>query len=186
MKRLAIATLTVAALALFGGCSEREAHAHLVAKPQASTLKAREASQKENLAHARYVCRRGSAENRRWHCVWTRILVKELAETRTRLTPPAPQSPSAIRALICQVFGPECYGAVRLVECETGGTFDPTIVGNSRGADPYYGLFQFGAYARSRYGFGWDAASQIYAAKRMRDAESWTPWPVCSRIAGLR
>lgn len=89
-----------------------------------------------------------------------------------------------VRRIICVTFGPECQKAQRVAWCES--RFNVYAVGNRYGRDPYYGLFQFGAYARRTYGFAWDARTQARAAKRMRDREGWRPWPVCSRVAGLR
>jgi hypothetical protein len=172
--------LYVALVVLVGAAVYTEhAHAHLVARPKAPGLEARLVSQQANLAHARFVCNRGANASRRWHCVWVPILERELAKTRSRLAP----KPVGVRGIICQVFGRECAGAIRVADCETGGTFDPRIV-SSNGL--YFGIFQQGAYSRARYGFGWDAWTQARAAKRHRDAEGWSPWPTCSRVAGLR
>jgi hypothetical protein len=97
-----------------------------------------------------------------------------------------PASPSlsahqtAVKRIICTTFGPECGKALRVAWCES--RFSIYAVGNRYGADPYYGLFQFGAYARRTYGFAWDARVQARAAKRMRDREGWRPWPVCGRL----
>lgn len=84
---------------------------------------------------------------------------------------------AAVQATICRVFGPECAKALRVAWCES--RFNVYAVGNRYGRDPYYGLYQFGAYARRTYGFAWNALTQARAAKRMRDAEGWRPWPVC-------
>ena len=70
--------------------------------------------------------------------------------------------------------------AVAVVRCETGGTFS-TRASNS---GVYLGLFQFGPYARARYGFGSTALAQARAAYRyFRDA-GWAPWE-CARIVGI-
>lgn len=84
-----------------------------------------------------------------------------------------------VRRIICVTFGPECRKAQRVAWCES--RFNVHAVGNRHGADPYFGLFQFGSYARRTYGFAWDARTQARAAKRMRDREGWRPWPVCGR-----
>jgi hypothetical protein len=77
---------------LFGRAFDHElARAHLVRlpdKPALSVLKNREASQKENLAHAQYVCRRGANQHKRWACQARAWLRRELAETRRALRPP--------------------------------------------------------------------------------------------------
>jgi hypothetical protein len=66
------------------------AQAHLVrvpAKPSRSKLKQRAIQQKESLAHARYVCRRGAGLNQRWHCAARRWIGRELDETLNLLRP---------------------------------------------------------------------------------------------------
>lgn len=40
----------------------------------------------------------------------------------------------------------------------------------------YLGLFQFGEWARSTYGFGWDAYSQARAAYRYYRESGWSGW----------
>lgn len=70
-----------------------EAHAHLVRvpdKPGASLLEQREASQAENLKHARYVARHGAGRNQVWHRKAARWLERELAETRALRRPRIP------------------------------------------------------------------------------------------------
>lgn len=59
--------------------------AHLPAKPTSPKLESRAASQAENLAHARYVCRRGGGDHRRWACVASSWLARELAETKSSI-----------------------------------------------------------------------------------------------------
>ena len=65
------------------------AQAHLVAKPKDNTLKAQAASQKENLAHARYVCKHGKGQHKGWSCKAVTWLSKEYRETQILLSPPS-------------------------------------------------------------------------------------------------
>lgn len=57
----------------------------LVTHPASRRLEDRLVSQRENLAHARYVCRRGRGPTRRWACSAKRWLNREAAETKTAL-----------------------------------------------------------------------------------------------------
>lgn len=79
----------------------------------------------------------------------------------------------AVRA-IRQVFGRYADQAIRVVACETGGTF--SVYASNHGV--YLGLFQFGPYARATYGFGWTAMAQTRAAWRYFVASGyrWTAW----------
>jgi hypothetical protein len=80
------------------------------------------------------------------------------------------------RHAICQAFGAECAKAIRVAQCESN--LNPF----ARSRDGrYWGLYQFGAYARATYGFAWNHWAQARAAARMRKAEGWGPWPVCGR-----
>ncbi len=74
---------------------------------------------------------------------------------------------SAIRA----VFGAYGSQAVAVARCESG-------LRTSAQNGQYLGLFQEGTYARSRYGFGWDAYSQARSAfAYFRDSGySWRAW----------
>ncbi len=81
-----IALTVVMAIVMFGGTST--AQAHLVTKPKGETLKHRLASQTENLAHAKYVCRRGKGDHKRWSCKAVAWLTSERKETYRKLNPP--------------------------------------------------------------------------------------------------
>jgi hypothetical protein len=81
-----------------------------------------------------------------------------------------------IRHAICQAFGPECAKAIRVARCESH--MNPYSRSSS---GLYWGMFQFGAYARARYGFAWSPWVQARAAARMVRVEGWGPWPVCGR-----
>lgn len=76
-RRVAIAV--VAAVA--AGVVVSSSSAHLVARPAGPGLEARAKSQRVNVAHARFVCRRGGGEHRRWSCRAVRWLERELERT---------------------------------------------------------------------------------------------------------
>ncbi len=81
----------------------------------------------------------------------------------------APTNEQVIR----QVFGAYGSQAVAVARCESG----LSVWARSPGGT-YLGLFQFGSFARARYGFGWDAWTQARAAYRyFRDSGyRWTAW----------
>jgi hypothetical protein len=74
----------VAAAALIGVAP---ASAQLIAHPKCSKLQCREASQKLNLKHAKYLCSHGRHATKRWGCQAVRWLTKELNETKDALRP---------------------------------------------------------------------------------------------------
>jgi len=72
-------------------------------------------------------------------------------------------------SIICRVFGSHCREAVAVARCES------TLSVYARNGD-YWGLFQFGSFARAHYGFAWNAWTQARAARHyFRDA-GWAPW----------
>jgi hypothetical protein len=107
-------------------------------------------------AHARAVLRRDHRWLRRY--AW-----KTIREAWGRMVPASP------RATICAVFGSHCSEAIRVAWCESRMN---VYARNGQ----YLGLFQFGEFARARYGFGWDALSQARAAYRYFLAAGWGPW----------
>lgn len=124
MSKLALTA--VMAVVMFGGTST--AQAHLVTKPKGNELKHRLASQTENLAHAKYVCRRGKGNHKRWSCRAVAWLTKERKETYRSLFPVRYQS-----------WGPHAFPDSCLREIsrrETAGTFSPTIW-NYQGSGAY-------------------------------------------------
>jgi hypothetical protein len=60
--------------------------------------------------------------------------------------------------------------AFRVIRCETGNTYSTTI-GGSR-----YGLFAFGPWERSRFGYGSSARAQAHGAHRYWQRSGWYPW----------
>lgn len=159
----------VAALAL---ALSPAASAHLPEKPKSSKLEHREASQAANLSHARYVCRRGGGDHRRWACAAKRWLSSELAETRRSIDArrAAKLGPHAAIHLVFGPYGDQAYSVAR---CETGGTFS---VYASNGQ--YLGLFQMGSWERATYGHGWTPIEQARAAWRyfVASGRDWSPW----------
>ena len=79
---------------------------------------------------------------------------------------------AAVRA-IYHVFGPYASQAMRVVHCETGGTYS---VWASNGQ--YLGLFQMGSWERRTYGHGSNPWAQARAAHRyfVASGRDWSPW----------
>jgi len=78
---------------------------------------------------------------------------------------------SAYRA-VCFYFKQNCATAMRIVKCETGGTYTPWSANGQ-----YLGIFQMGSSERARYGHGnnvWAQAKAAYAY--YRDAGGFGPW----------
>lgn len=99
-------------------------------------------------------------------------LVATMAVTQARAAAASPRSRAV--AAIRQVFGFYADQAIRVVACETGGTF--SVRASNHGV--YLGLFQFGPYARATFGFDWTALGQTRAAWRYFKASHyrWTAW----------
>jgi hypothetical protein len=96
--RYAVAVCLAVALTLLAGrafdheLAPEIAQAHLVTvapKPSRSLLENRAARQRENLAHARYVCAHGARANQRWHCKAKVWIDRELNETMNAMRPTA-------------------------------------------------------------------------------------------------
>lgn len=85
----------------------------------------------------------------------------------------AAQPPPQVTRAVTAIFGPYAAQALRVVGCETGGTYS-TRARNGQ----YLGLFQMGAYARGRYGHATDALGQARAAYRyfVASGRDWSPW----------
>lgn len=88
------------------------AHGHLIAKSKDDSLRSVAATQKANLKHAEYVCKRGAGEHKRWSC-WAASSVvrkngqgwlrREHRESQTVIQPPGTQPfplPACTRELI--------------------------------------------------------------------------------------
>jgi hypothetical protein len=71
------------------------------------------------------------------------------------------------------MFGPYANQAIRVVNCETGGTFDP----DARNGQ-YLGLFQMGTRERALYGDGPTPLEQARAAYVyfVVSGRDWSPW----------
>lgn len=78
---------------------------------------------------------------------------------------------SAYRA-VCHFFtGPNCAIAMRIVKCETGGTYVPWAINGQ-----YHGIWQMGSHERATYGDGNNVWAQTKAAYHyFRDA-GFGPW----------
>jgi hypothetical protein len=80
---------------------------------------------------------------------------------------------SSPQRAICHAFGRYCYQAIRVADCESGGTFS---VYASNGQ--YLGMFQMGESERYLYGHGNTPLEQAQAAYRYFAASGydWSPW----------
>jgi hypothetical protein len=99
-------------------------------------------------------------------------------------THPATAGPSPVRLLsrrarisrvVCSVFGARCRGALRVVSCETGGTFDPRAVGRAGER----GLFQihpvhFGSLDERR--LFEPLYNSRFAFRLSRGGRDWSHW----------
>jgi hypothetical protein len=75
------------------------------------------------------------------------------------------------RQAVCHYFGKDCDMAMKIVKCETGGTYVPWTANGQ-----YLGIFQMGSHERATYGHGnnvWAQAKAAYAY--FRDA-GFGPW----------
>lgn len=172
MRKLALTAVMV--VFMFGGTST--AQAHLVTKPKGDSLKDRLASQTENLAHAKFVCRHGGGDHKRWSCKAVAWLTTELKETKNALKPVVPTGNP--QAIICHVFGSACRAALNVARCE--GNFNPFAQNGQ-----FLGTFQMGAWARSVYGHGYTIYEQARAAFRYYLDSGWSGWQ-CSPQGGLQ
>ena len=72
---------------------------------------------------------------------------------------------------VCYYFGANCATAMRIVRCETGGTYSPWA---SNGQ--YLGIFQMGSSERARYGHGNNVWAQAKAAYAYYKVAGFGPW----------
>jgi hypothetical protein len=82
----------------------------------------------------------------------------------------------AITHAFCHSLKPCWRGneAVRVARCESGENLWPY----ARSSGGHYGMFQFGSFARSKYGFRWNPWFQARAAYRyyVDSGRDWSPW----------
>jgi hypothetical protein len=62
--------------------------------------------------------------------------------------------------------------ALSVAYCESG----PNLWPYASNAGTYLGMFQFGPYARSRFGFSWSPWAQARGAYRYWSVAGWGPW----------
>src|SRR5687767_12968435 len=79
----------------------------------------------------------------------------------------------AITFAFCKSEKPCALGhkALDVAYCESG----PSLWPYARNGQ-YLGMFQFGAYARSAFGFSWSPWEQSRAAYRYWRVSGWSPW----------
>ncbi len=84
--------------------------------------------------------------------------------------PPVP--PDVFRAVRHYWHSPlERRKAFDVASCETGGRYNTTARNGQ-----YWGIFQAGAWFRSRYGFGWSAGQQARSAHAGWLELGWSQW----------
>lgn len=85
----------------------------------------------------------------------------------------ASSPPAQLTRTVQAVFGRYAAQALRVADCETGGSYS-TRARNGQ----YLGLFQMGSWERSRYGHGPTVLAQAQAAYRYFTAtgSDWSPW----------
>ncbi len=94
---------------------------------------------------------------------WLRRAIRERDHRRdAKLSP---------RAVICDVFGPDCDSAADVAWCESGWR---TTAQNGQ----YLGMFQMGSHERSLFGHGPTAREQAVAARKyfVLSGRDWSPW----------
>ena len=178
MKRsLAFLALLLAALGLVGTLEYSDAHIRQGPSPYFRSLHATNHARGKTWAcqdalgrprtHSVYSERRtASLAYARW--------VERLWERRARVYCRwVRQLSDPVRAIIA-TWGRHAGIGLAIARCESG--LNPRAVSSG---SRYWGLFQFGAYARNRYGFAWDALTQARAAYRMYVTEGRQPWPIC-------
>ena len=79
----------------------------------------------------------------------------------------------AINYAFCHNLSPCALGAkaIDVAYCESG----PNLWPYARNGQ-YLGMFQFGGYARSAFGFSWSPWEQSRAAYRYWRVSGWAPW----------
>lgn len=94
-----------------------------------------------------------------------RVILRVLRAKLELLLPPL----AAIRL----VFGSYADQAIRVSDCETGGTFSVNAQNGQ-----YLGLFQMGSWERARFGHGSTPIEQARAAWRyfVESGRDWSPW----------
>lgn len=106
------------------------------------------------------------------------------AEPKSEATPPPNSSYSKpeVKRQIRQAWQANDEEAIAVVDCETGGSFDPREY-NSSG--PYYGLWQFHKETWQRNGGETEdprdatPAHQTEVAWNLYQQRGWNPWPAC-------
>lgn len=96
-----------------GGSATNTAEAHLVRMPdypKKNHLQNRLASQTENLKHARYVCRHGGGQHKRWACKARIWISNERKETQRALAPKLTGGSPAANVALGRHLAAKLYG----------------------------------------------------------------------------
>jgi hypothetical protein len=73
---------------------------------------------------------------------------------------------------VCHYFkGSLCATAMKIVRCETGGSYTPWSANGQ-----YLGIFQMGSHERATYGHGNNVWAQAKAAYAYYKDAGWGPW----------
>jgi hypothetical protein len=169
-RRVKLAIITLVAL-----CWAAPTNAQLVAHhPKHATLPQIERSQKQNLAHARYLCHYGRHAPKRWGCHAVQWLTKELNETEAALHP-------RVVASYTHAGGYTGLTGIRWANpyCESGG--------NIRAVSPngkYRGKWQFDqgtwdAYAPAPWRGHDPTGAPEYIQDQAALAVPYDAWPNC-------
>lgn len=107
--------------------------------------------------------------------------------TQVPQTPQPTQEPQraptgSVQQRIAAAWPGNDAAVLKVVSCETGGTFNPNIKSKS---GKYWGLFQADPAFRKTYGYGPSVEQQTAMAWRAFQVRGWRPW-TCARIRGVR
>lgn len=103
--RISLSALCACACCLCFFSGAPDADAHLVGKLKGKTIRMIIKYQKEQYAHSRYVCVRGTGEPKRWHCAASKWIAHELKKTLAQLAPPRPAVDSCLHELLMREGG---------------------------------------------------------------------------------
>lgn len=142
------------------------ANAHIPAYPHNNLDRSILKFQEEAYSHSRYVCVRGTGEQKRWHCAASIWLEREIHEMRAKL------APSLAWRQTITAWLPTYY-------CER----DPAQGWASNTGNGFYGGLQFNHQTWVRYGglkYGWNAhlatpQEQVLVAAKL----TYDGWPNC-------
>ena len=101
------------------------------------------------------------------------VLASSLLASKAESTPTtvsSSQYQQTMRA-VCFYFKSNCTEAMKIVKCETGGSYSPWSANGQ-----YLGIFQMGSQERRNYGHGNNVWAQAKAAYAYFKDAGWHPW----------